>query len=88
VLCEPASVGAGSGVDAGVVVVSVPVVTVVAASGFVPPPFSAIIVWTAYAIASARTAASAITVFFCFAAFALAASATFFLAICRSSRAD
>jgi hypothetical protein len=91
--CEPASVGAVRGsVVVGVVLAGVVVATVVgAASGFAPPPlFSPFMVLSAYAIASTRTNASAITIFFCLAAFALAGSATllFFLAICRSSRAD
>src|SRR5581483_5790687 len=45
------------------------------------PLLSDIIVCTAYAIASARTTPSTIAIFFCFSAFALAASATFLRAI-------
>src|SRR4051794_40070717 len=88
---EPASVGAAAGVTAAGVPAAgaAAVVTGAAATGFEPPPpLSAIIVLTAYAIASARNTHSPIAIFFCFAALALAASAGFCLATCRSSRAD
>ena len=52
----------------------------VATCGFAdapPPELSAIIVCTAYAPASASTTTRPIAIFFCFSAFALAASATF-----------
>src|ERR1700730_9559623 len=66
------AVGAGAGVD--------PVVETAATCGFAaapPPELSAIIVCTAYAPASASTTTRPIAIFFCFSAFALAASATF-----------
>jgi hypothetical protein len=88
---EPASVGAAAGVTAaGVTGAGVPAVVAAAAATGVepPPPLSAIIVFTAYAIASARKQQSPIAIFFCFAAFAFAASAGFCRATCRSSRAD
>jgi hypothetical protein len=87
---EPASVGAAVGVaTAGVTTGVVVAAATGAATGFVPPPpFSAIIVCTAYAIASTRNTDSPMTIFFCFAAFAFAASAGFFRATFRSSRAD
>ena len=50
--------------------------------------FIAIIVCTAYAIASASTTPRPITIFFCFSAFALAASATFFRATSTLLLAD
>jgi hypothetical protein len=79
-IAVPASEGAAvAGVDAatGVVVVAVAGPT---ACGFVAadPPPSAIIVWTAYAIARASRHTSPIAIFFCFAALSFAASAGFF----------
>jgi hypothetical protein len=76
------SVGAAGsaalGVGAGV---ADPVVLTAAGSGFDDPPLelSDVIVCTAYAIAAASTTTRPIAIFFCFCAFALAASATFFL---------
>jgi hypothetical protein len=66
------AVGAGAGVE--------PVVETAATCGFddaLPPELSDIIVCTAYAPASASKTMSPIAIFFCFSAFALAASATF-----------
>jgi hypothetical protein len=75
--------GVADGVAAGVAVAA-------AACGFDDEPVfdMPIIVCTAYAIASASTQPSTITIFFCFSAFALAASATFFRAMSCSSPAD
>jgi hypothetical protein len=90
---EPLSEGA-SALAAGAPLVGVatgapPDVDRGAATGFEPPlPLSAIIVCTAYAMASASTQHSAIAIFFCFAAFAFAASAGFCRATFCSSRAD
>jgi hypothetical protein len=84
----PASVGAAAVVGAGVVAVT-GVVDTGAATGFVPPPlFIPIIVLTAYAMASTSTTARMMISFFCFACFALAASATCFLATTCSFHAD
>ncbi|MGZ4401381.1 MAG: hypothetical protein ACXVRI_00820 [Gaiellaceae bacterium] len=82
----PASVGAAAVVGA---VVGAGVVTAGPATGFEPPPlFIPIIVLTAYAMASTSTTARTMTIFFCFACFALAASATCFLATTCSFHAD
>ena len=83
----PASVGAAAVVGAGVVAAGV--VDTDAATGFEPPPlFIPIIVLTAYAMASTSTTARMMTSFFCLACFALAASATCFLATTCSFHAD
>jgi hypothetical protein len=74
-------VGAGVGVEDAVVVDSCG-----SELGF--DLLSDIIVCTAYAIASASTTPRPIAIFFCFSAFALAASAGFFRATFLSSRAD
>jgi hypothetical protein len=91
----PPSVGAtGSGVvvvEAGTGVAGDPVVPTAAGCGFeddVLLPLSAIIVCTAYAIAAASNTPRPIAIFFCFCAFALAASATFLRATVFSFRAD
>jgi hypothetical protein len=97
--CDAESVGSGALSDGaagsavpvlGAGVAGAAVVPAAAGSGFdAPLPFSDIIVCTAYAIASARTATRPIAIFFCFCAFALAASATvLFRATSFSSRAD
>jgi hypothetical protein len=89
---EPASVGAAVAVDVGAAVGAVDVVEVDpvgAARGLAPPPLCIPrIVFAAYAIASTSTTASRMTIFFCFACFALAASAICFLATACSFRAD
>jgi hypothetical protein len=82
----PASVGAAPVVGAGVVAAGV--VDAGAATGFAPPLFIPIIVLTAYAMARTRTTARMMTSFFCLACFALAASATCFLATAFSFHAD
>jgi hypothetical protein len=78
---EPPSVGAaGSGVVAVGATGVEPVVETAPTCGFddeLPPELSDIIVCTAYAPAAASTTMSPIAIFFCFSAFALAASATF-----------
>jgi hypothetical protein len=89
----PPSVGATTGVvDAGAAdaaTVDAGEVATGAACGFeLLLPLSDIIVFTAYAIASASTQPSPITIFFCFAAFSFAASAGFRRAIFFSFRAD
>jgi hypothetical protein len=77
----PLSVGAaGSGVVATGAGVGVDPVVDAATAGFEdapPPEFKPIIVCTAYAPASASNTTRPIAIFFCFSAFALAASATF-----------
>jgi hypothetical protein len=88
----PASVGAAVGVVDGVddvVEVAEAAVGGGAAIGFWPPPLCMPeIVMNAYTIASANTTPRRITIFFCFACLALAASATVFFATCCSFRAD
>ena len=89
----PLNVGAaGRGVvpvGAGVGVADDPVVSTATGCGFDDePPFIDIIVRTAYAIAPARSTQSPIAIFFCFCAFALAASAGFLRATSFSSPAD
>ena len=92
VVVVPASVGAAVAVDVGAAAGAAGVVEVVvvgAATGGEPPPLCIpMIVFAAYAIASTSTTASRMTIFFCFACFALAASATCFLATVCSFRAD
>ena len=77
----PLSVGAaGSGVVAAGAATGVDPVVKTATCGFAdapPPELSDIIVCTAYAPASASSTMRPIAIFFCFSAFALAASATF-----------
>jgi hypothetical protein len=88
VVGAPASVGAAAVVGAGVVTVTW-VAETDAATGFEPPPlFIPIIVLTAYAMASTSTTARMTISFFCFACFALAASAICFLATTCSFHAD
>jgi hypothetical protein len=88
----PARVGAAVAVDVGAAAGVVGVVAVDpagAATGLAPPPLCIpMSVFAAYAIASTSTTASRMTIFFCFACFALAASAICFLATACSFRAD
>lgn len=82
---------AGVAVAAGAGAAGDPVVPTAAGCGFEdgePLPLSDIIVCTAYAIAAASSTPRTIAIFFCFCAFALAASATFLRATVFSFRAD
>jgi hypothetical protein len=90
VVGEPASVGAAVAVDVGAAAGAVVEVAPTGAATGLSPPLLCIpmTVFAAYAIASTSTAASRMTIFFCFACFALAASATCFLATVCSFRAD
>jgi hypothetical protein len=87
----PPSVGAAGSapVGAGVGAADVVVAPAAATCGFAPPlELSPIIVCTAYAPAPASNTISPIAIFFCFSAFALAASATFLRATVFSSPTD